>query len=88
VLALQVRGVSEPTRRALSAEARARGESLQEYLHDLPDREARDIDRRLLAELAAGPSVDKAQPVDFVELIRSERERRESQLARGRSSVE
>jgi hypothetical protein len=88
VLALQVRGVSEPTRRALSAEARVRGESLQEYLHDLPDREARDIDRRLLAELAAGPSVDKAQPVDFVELIRSERERRESQLARGRSSVE
>jgi len=88
VLALQVRGVSDPTRRALSAEARARGESLQEYLLDLPDREARDIDRRLLAELAAGPSVDKAQPVDFVELICSERERRESQLARGRSSVE
>jgi len=49
----------------------------------------RDIDnRRHLAELAAGPSVDKAQPVDFVELICSERERRESQLARGRSSVE
>jgi hypothetical protein len=89
VLALQVRGVSDPTRRALSAEARARGESLQEYLLDLVDREARDIDnRRHLAELAAGPSVDKAQPVDFVELICSERERRESQLARGRSSVE
>jgi hypothetical protein len=62
---------------------------LQEYLLDLLDREARDIDnRRHLAELAAGPSVDKAQPVDFVELICSERERRESQLARGRSSVE
>ncbi|HVD81215.1 MAG TPA: hypothetical protein VNB87_11845 [Propionibacteriaceae bacterium] len=89
MLALQVRGVSDPTRRALSAEARARGESLQEYLLDLLDREARDIDnRRHLAELAAGPSVDKAQPVDFVELICSERERRESQLARGRSSVE
>ena len=89
MLALQVRGVSDPTRRALSAEARARGESLQEYLLDLLDREARDIDnRRHLAELAAGPSVYKAQPVDFVELICSERERRESQLARGRSSVE
>jgi len=89
VVALQVRGVSEPTRRALSAEARARGESLQEYLLDLLDREARDIDnRRLLAELAAGPSVDKAQPVDFVELIRSERERRESQLTGGRSILE
>ena len=51
MVALQVRGVSEPTRRALSAEARARGESLQEYLLDLLDREARDIDsRRPLSE--------------------------------------
>jgi hypothetical protein len=50
VVALQIRGVSEPTRRTLSAEARARGESLQEYLLDLLDREARAIDsRRLLA---------------------------------------
>jgi hypothetical protein len=89
VVALQVRGVSEPTRRALSAEARARGESLQEYLLDLLDREAHDIDnRRLLAELSAGASVDDARPVDFVELIRSERERRESQLTGGRSSLE
>jgi hypothetical protein len=32
VVAIQIRGVSEPTRSALSAEARARGESLQEYL--------------------------------------------------------
>ena len=89
VVALQVRGVSEPTRRALSAEARARGESLQEYLLDLLEREARDIDnRRLHAELSAGPSVDDARSVDFVELIRSERERRESQLTGGRSILE
>ena len=45
----------------LSAEARARGESLQEYLLDLLDREARDIDnRRLLAEWATGPLVAEA----------------------------
>ncbi|HEX3198005.1 MAG TPA: hypothetical protein VHR39_10680 [Propionibacteriaceae bacterium] len=70
MVALQVRGVSEPTRRALSAEAKARGESLEEYLLDLLDREARDIDnRRLLAELAAGPSVDQALRVEFVQLI-------------------
>jgi antitoxin FitA len=75
VVALQVCGVSEPTRRALSAEARARGESLQEYLLDLLDREARDIDnRRLLAEWAAGPSVDQAQRVEFVQLIQPERQ--------------
>jgi hypothetical protein len=75
VVALQVRGVSEPTRRALSAEAKARGESLEEYLLDLLDREARDIDnRRLLAEWAAGPSVDQALRVEFVQLIHPERQ--------------
>jgi hypothetical protein len=31
VVALQIHGVSEPTRSTLSAEAKARGESLQEY---------------------------------------------------------
>jgi antitoxin FitA len=75
VVALQIRGVSEPTRRTLSVEARARGESLQEYLLDLLDREARDIDnRRLLAEWAAGPPADELQHISFVELIRSERQ--------------
>jgi antitoxin FitA len=75
VVALQTRGVSEPTRRTLSIEARARGESLQEYLLDLLDREARDIDsRRLLAEWTAGPSTAGPQPISFVELIRSERD--------------
>jgi hypothetical protein len=77
VVALQVRGVSEPTRRALSAEARARGESLQEYLLDLLDREAHDIEnRRLLAEWAAGSLVDEMQPIDLGELISAERQRR------------
>jgi hypothetical protein len=48
---------------------------LQEYLLDLLDREARDIDnRRLLAEWAAGPPADEPQHISFVELIRSERE--------------
>lgn len=41
---LQIHGVSEPTRRTLSAEAKARGESLQEYLLDLLDREAHEIE--------------------------------------------
>jgi antitoxin FitA len=81
VVALQIRGVSEPTRRTLSVEARARGESLQEYLLDLLDREARDIDsRRLVAEWRAGPSTDEPLPISFVELIRSERERQGSSL--------
>ena len=77
MVALQIRGVSEPTRSMLSAEAKARGESLQEYLLDLLDREAHDIEnRRLLAEWAAGSLVDEMQPVDLGELISSERQRR------------
>jgi hypothetical protein len=74
VVALQIHGVSELTRRTLSAEAHARGESLQEYLLDLLDREARDVDNRRLREI---------QPVDFVKLIGAEREDREVQLAHG-----
>ena len=77
MVALQIRGVSEPTRSMLSAEARARGESLQEYLLDLLDREAQDIEnRRRLAEWTAGSLIDETKPVDLGELISSERHRR------------
>ena len=64
---LQIHGVSEPTRRSLSAEAKIRGESLQEYLLDLLDREAHDLDNRLLIE---------TQPVDLVKLIHPDRAHR------------
>jgi hypothetical protein len=77
VVALQIRGVTEPTRSMLSAEARARGESLQEYLLDLLDREAHDIEnRRHLAEWTAGSLVAEAKPVDLGELISSKRHHR------------
>ena len=75
MVAIQIRGVSEVTRRTLSAEAKARGESLQEYLLDVLDREAQEIDNgRLLAEWPAGSAADEPQPIPFVALIRSERE--------------
>jgi antitoxin FitA len=74
VVALQIRGVSEPTRSMLSAEARARGESLQEYLLDLLDREAHDIEnRRLIGDWRAGSVLDEKQPVDLGKLTSSER---------------
>ena len=67
---LQIHGVSEATRRTLSAEARARDESLQEYLLELLDREARDIHNRgLLATWMASPSVEEAQPVGTAKLM-------------------
>jgi hypothetical protein len=54
VVALQIHGGSEPTRRTLSTEARARGESLQEFLLELVEREAQQIDSRGL--LGAEPA--------------------------------
>ena len=74
MVALQIHGVSEPTRRTLSAEAKARGESLQEYLLDLLDREARDIDNRRLLQ---------TQQVELVNLI-SPRPRRSRGTTRSR----
>ena len=77
MVALQIRGVSEPTRSMLSAEARARGESLQEYLLELLDREAHDIEnRRHLGQWGAGSLPDETQSVGLGKLIRSEREPR------------
>ena len=70
MVALQIHGVSEPTRSTLSAEAEARGESLQEYLLDVLDREARDIENhRLLAQWTADSLEDAARRVDQTMII-------------------
>jgi hypothetical protein len=84
VVALQIHGVSELTRRALSAEARARDESLQEYLLDILDREARDLaERQFLVDWQADAQKARTQSIDFVRLIGSEGDRQEPQFARG-----
>ena len=84
MVALQIHGVSEPTRRALSAEARARGESLQEFLLDLLDREARELgERQFLVEWHADTQITQTQSIDFARLIGSEEDRQEPQFARG-----
>ena len=84
MVALQIHGVSEPTRRALSAEARSRGETLQEYLLDILDREAHDLgERQFLVEWHADTQKARTQSIDFVRLIGSEEERQEPEFARG-----
>ena len=84
MVALQIHGVSEPTRRALSAEARARGESLQEYLLDILDREAHDLgERQFLVEWQADTEKERTQSIDFMRLIGSEGDRQEPLFARG-----
>lgn len=70
MVALQIHGVSEPTRSTLSAEAKVRSESLQEYLLDVLDREARDIEnRRLLAQWTADSVEDAVRRVDQTMII-------------------
>jgi hypothetical protein len=70
VVALQIHSVSEATRSTLSAAAKARGESLQEYLLDVLDREARDIEnRRLLAQWTVESVEDAAGRVDQTMII-------------------
>ena len=84
MVSLQIHGVSEPTRRVLSAEARSRSESLQEYLLDILDREAHDLgERQFLVEWHADTQKARTQSIDFVRLIGSEEERQEPQFARG-----
>jgi hypothetical protein len=57
-------------RSSLSAEAKARGESLQEYLLDVLDREVRDIEnRRFLAQWTADSLEDAARRVDQTMII-------------------
>ena len=82
MVALQIHGVSEPTRRTLSAEARARGESLQEYLLAILDREAGEIgSSRRIAEWQGGVLEAETAPITFVRLMGDETDRKEPQLA-------
>ncbi len=70
MVALPIHGVSEPTRSTLSAEAKVRGESLQEYLVDVLDREVCDIqNRRLLAQWTADSVEDAVRRVDQTMII-------------------
>ena len=74
---------SRPVARC-QAEARARGESLQEFLLDLLDREARDLgERQFLVEWHADTQITQTQSIDFARLIGSEEDRQEPQFARG-----
>lgn len=79
---LQVRGVSEQTRRALKARAAARGESLNTYLRDLLDREAaRPTVAEVLARAASRAEHAEASVADVLDALDSERSRRDEQIA-------
>lgn len=81
MVALQIRDVDEQVRDKLAAAARRRGQSLQSYLHDVINDEARRLDNVAVIERFAsrrhGTSVS---PEDVLETLRAEREARDATL--------
>lgn len=72
---LQIRNVSEETRRALKARAAARGESLNAYLLELLDRDvARPTVAEVLDRAARRAERSDASALDIVAAGRQERE--------------
>lgn len=80
-VALQIRKVDSRVRDRLAAEAARRGQSLQQYLHDVLDDEARRLGNVAVIERFSrrryGSSVS-AQ--DVVDTLRAERETRDGAL--------
>ena len=80
MVAIQVRGVSEETRRLLAEEAERRGQSLQLFLADVLEREAASASNlAFLREAAARPRQNRG--VDIPALIREGHEERDRRIA-------
>jgi hypothetical protein len=80
MVAIQVRGVSDETRRILAEEAERRGQSLQLFLADVLEREAASASNlAFLREAAARPRL-VGPDVDIAELIRAGHEERDRQI--------
>ena len=82
MVALQIRDVPGPVRDRLAAAARAQGQSLQAYLLGVLEREAAGQENRRLLEKWAEQPLKGSDDIDFVELVRSERDAREQRLSR------
>jgi hypothetical protein len=81
MVAIQIRDVPGAMRDELTAQARARGQSLQAYLLDvLKERADAGHNRRLLHEWADNPLVIGSEPFDTVGYLRTMREEREQEL--------
>lgn len=72
---VQIRGVSEETRRALKARAALQGQSLNSYLLELLDRDiAQPTVAEVLQRVARRAEVPSESVVDMLDAIRGERE--------------
>jgi len=85
MVAIQIRDVPEATRELLASAAERRGESLQAFLMDVLDRQAKnEKNRRLLEEYAANPLYPDGTftSEEIVEEIRRGRRERTAQILR------
>lgn len=81
MVAIQVRDVSDAVHEALAAEAEARGQSLQAFLSEVLEREARLArNRSWLNAIRDAPIAYVESGVGTPELIRRQREERADEL--------
>ena len=74
--AIQIRNVPEETRRLVSARARAHGQSMQQYLYALLEREAGFArNHEILEEIAARPPAPTGKKIDIEAIIDAARAR-------------
>lgn len=69
MVAVQIRGVPDEVRGALAREASARGESLQTYLLEVLEREARAAENREFLRQHEPTQLRGIGPVDIVSVI-------------------
>jgi hypothetical protein len=82
----QIGDVPEATRRVLVREAAARDQSLQEYLGEVLEQEARRVQNRELVSSYGANRRSGATHLDPAEVIREGREERQKRIAGDASS--
>ncbi len=81
MIALQIRDVDERVRDKLAAAAKRRGQSLQSYLHDVINDEARRLDNvAVIDRFSHRRTGTSASSEDVVGTLRAEREARDAAL--------
>ena len=89
MVAIQVRDVPDVVRDALAAEADARGQSLQVFLHEVLEREAKLASNRAwLKRVRDAPIARVEVGIDTAELIRRQRDERIESLNGARDRPE
>lgn len=89
MVAIQVRDVPDDVRDALATEADARGQSLQAFLHDVLEREAKLAGNRAwIMRMRDAPIARVRAAIDTAELIRQQRKERTEQLTKDGSRPE